>query len=121
MLNALEIILHENAQPSKLQEDHPMWQQEFTWFFALSHQESCAAVHTPSPQGYSWRMRMSPSRSGHGRDLACPKNAQAAPLLAAGGNEGLGRGAQCPLPKAGCGCIWGTCAFLTSACGKAKP
>src|SRR6266853_299787 len=32
------------------------------------------------------------------------KNAQAAPLLAAGGNEGLWQGAQCPLPKAGCGC-----------------
>jgi hypothetical protein len=45
MLNALGIILHENAKPSKLQEDHPMWQQEFTWFFALFHQESCSAIN----------------------------------------------------------------------------
>jgi hypothetical protein len=45
MLNALGIILHENAKPSTLQEDHPMWQQEFTWFFALFHQESCSAIN----------------------------------------------------------------------------
>jgi hypothetical protein len=38
ILNALGIILHENAQPPK-QEDDPMWQQEFTWFFALFHHE----------------------------------------------------------------------------------
>ena len=40
-----------------------MWQQEFTWFFALFHQESCSAVNTPSPKGDSWRIRMSPSRT----------------------------------------------------------
>src|SRR6266853_3396922 len=34
----LGVILHENAQPPK-QEDDPMWQQEFTWFFALFHRE----------------------------------------------------------------------------------
>jgi hypothetical protein len=38
ILNALGIILHENAQPPN-QEDDPMWQQEFTWFFALFHHE----------------------------------------------------------------------------------
>jgi hypothetical protein len=38
ILNALGIILHANAQPPK-QEDDPMWQQEFTWFFALFHHE----------------------------------------------------------------------------------
>jgi hypothetical protein len=38
ILNAVGIILHENAQNCK-QEDHPMWQQEFTWFFAIFHQE----------------------------------------------------------------------------------
>jgi len=38
ILNALGIILHENAQPTS-QEDHPMWQQEFTWFFVLFHHE----------------------------------------------------------------------------------
>jgi hypothetical protein len=38
ILNALEIILHENVHPPK-QEDDPMWQQEFTWFFALFHHE----------------------------------------------------------------------------------
>jgi hypothetical protein len=38
ILNALGIILHENAQTTR-QEDHPMWQQEFTWFFALFHHE----------------------------------------------------------------------------------
>jgi len=107
MLNALEIILHEHAQPSKLQEDHPVWQQEFTWFFALFHQESCSAVHTPSPQGYSWRMQMSPSRSGHGRNLACPKNAQAAPLLAAGGMRALGGGLNAPCQRQGVGVFGG--------------
>lgn len=35
---ALGIILHENATTIKL-EDHPMWLQEFTWFFAIFHQE----------------------------------------------------------------------------------
>ena len=45
MLNAVGIILHENAKPSTLQEDHPMWQQEFTWFFVLFHQESCSAIN----------------------------------------------------------------------------
>jgi hypothetical protein len=35
---ALGIILHENANVPKL-EDDPMWQQEFTWFFVLFHQE----------------------------------------------------------------------------------
>jgi hypothetical protein len=39
ILNALGIILHENAQSSQQQEDDPMWQQEFTWFFALFHHE----------------------------------------------------------------------------------
>jgi hypothetical protein len=39
ILNALGIILHENAQSAKQQEDDPMWQQEFTWFFALFHHE----------------------------------------------------------------------------------
>jgi hypothetical protein len=39
ILNALGIILHENAQSSKPQEDDPMWQQEFTWFFACFHHE----------------------------------------------------------------------------------
>ena len=39
MLNAFGIILHENAQSAKQQEDDPMWQQEFTWFFALFHHE----------------------------------------------------------------------------------
>jgi hypothetical protein len=29
------------------------------------------------------------------------KNAQAAPLLAAGGNEGVWQGARCPLPNGG--------------------
>jgi hypothetical protein len=38
ILNALGIILHENAKPPN-QEDDPMWQQEFTWFFALFHHE----------------------------------------------------------------------------------
>jgi len=38
ILNAVEIILHEHAQPPT-QEDNPMWQQEFTWFFALLHHE----------------------------------------------------------------------------------
>ena len=33
----------------------------------------------------------------------CAKNAQAAPLLAAGGNEWLWQRAQCPLPKLGRG------------------
>src|SRR5713101_2122668 len=32
------IILHENAKFPK-QEDHPMWPQEFTWFFAIFHHE----------------------------------------------------------------------------------
>jgi len=35
MLNAVGIILHENAKPSQLQEDHPMWQQEFTTFHRI--------------------------------------------------------------------------------------
>lgn len=39
MLNALGIILHENAQTSQQQEANPMWQQEFTWFFVLFHHE----------------------------------------------------------------------------------
>src|SRR5207245_3200126 len=39
ILNAFGITLHENAIWSKLQEDNPMWQQEFTWFFALFHHE----------------------------------------------------------------------------------
>jgi hypothetical protein len=39
ILNALGIILHENAQSAKQQEDDPMWQQEFTWFFACFHDE----------------------------------------------------------------------------------
>jgi hypothetical protein len=39
ILNALGIILHANAQSSKPQEDDPMWQQEFTWFFACFHHE----------------------------------------------------------------------------------
>ena len=52
MLNALGIILHENAKPSKLQEDHPMWQQEFTWFFALFHQSSLSRLRVRStPEG----------------------------------------------------------------------
>jgi hypothetical protein len=38
MLNALGIILHENANPPT-REDDPMWQQEFTWVFALFHHE----------------------------------------------------------------------------------
>jgi hypothetical protein len=38
ILLALGIILHENATTTK-EEDHPMWKQEFTWFFALFHQE----------------------------------------------------------------------------------
>jgi len=38
ILKALGIILHENAKFPK-QEDHPMWPQEFTWFFALFHHE----------------------------------------------------------------------------------
>src|SRR5262245_58099995 len=38
ILNALGIILHENAK-SPTPEDDPMWQQEFTWFFALFHHE----------------------------------------------------------------------------------
>jgi len=38
ILNALGVILHENAQITR-QEDHPMWQQEFTWFFVLFHRE----------------------------------------------------------------------------------
>jgi len=33
ILNAFGITLHENAIWSQLQEDNPMWQQEFTWFF----------------------------------------------------------------------------------------
>lgn len=45
MLNALEIILHETAKPSKLQEDHPMWQHEFTWFFALFHPLSLSRLN----------------------------------------------------------------------------
>jgi len=32
------MILYENAKTTR-QEDHPMWQQEFTWFFALFHHE----------------------------------------------------------------------------------
>jgi len=32
------MILHENAKTTK-QEDHPMWPQEFIWFFAIFHQE----------------------------------------------------------------------------------
>ena len=32
------MILYENAKTPR-QEDHPMWQQEFTWFFALFHHE----------------------------------------------------------------------------------
>jgi hypothetical protein len=39
ILHALGIILHENAQTSQQQEANPMWQQEFTWFFALFHHE----------------------------------------------------------------------------------
>jgi hypothetical protein len=39
MMNALGIILHENAQTSQHQEANPMWQQELTWFFALFHHE----------------------------------------------------------------------------------
>jgi hypothetical protein len=39
ILNALGIILHENAQTSQQQEANPMWQQELTWFFALFHHE----------------------------------------------------------------------------------
>ena len=35
---ALGIILYENAQTIK-PEDHPMWPQEFIWFFAIFHQE----------------------------------------------------------------------------------
>src|SRR5882724_1915300 len=35
---ALGIILHENAKTIK-PEDHPMWPQEFIWFFAIFHQE----------------------------------------------------------------------------------
>jgi len=35
---ALGIILHENAQTIK-PEDHPMWPQEFIWFFAIFYQE----------------------------------------------------------------------------------
>jgi hypothetical protein len=31
----------------------------------------------------------------------CAKSAQAAPLLAAGGNEGVWQGARCPLPNGG--------------------
>jgi hypothetical protein len=38
ILNALGIILHEYAK-RPIQEDDPMWQQEFTWFFALFHHE----------------------------------------------------------------------------------
>jgi len=38
ILKALGIILHENAKTTK-QEDHPMWPQEFIWFFAIFHQE----------------------------------------------------------------------------------
>jgi hypothetical protein len=39
ILNAFGIILHENAQTAKQQEDDPMWQQEFTWFFAFFQHE----------------------------------------------------------------------------------
>jgi len=39
MMNALGIILHENAQTSQQQEANPMWQHELTWFFALFHHE----------------------------------------------------------------------------------
>ena len=35
MLNAVGIILHENAKRSELQEDHPMWQQAFTIFHRI--------------------------------------------------------------------------------------
>ena len=35
---ALGIILHENAKTIK-PEDHPMWPQEFIWFFAIFYQE----------------------------------------------------------------------------------
>jgi hypothetical protein len=35
ILTTLGIILHENAQTAKQQEDDPMWQQEFPWFFAF--------------------------------------------------------------------------------------
>jgi len=38
ILKAFGIILHENAKTTK-QEDHPMWPQEFIWFFAIFHQE----------------------------------------------------------------------------------
>jgi hypothetical protein len=38
ILKALEIILHENVKTTK-QEDDPMVPQDFTWFFALFHQE----------------------------------------------------------------------------------
>jgi hypothetical protein len=38
ILNPLGIILHENATPPP-QEDDLMLKQEFTWFFALFHQE----------------------------------------------------------------------------------
>jgi hypothetical protein len=36
--SSLGIILHENAKTIK-PEDHPMWPQEFIWFFAIFHQE----------------------------------------------------------------------------------
>ena len=32
MLKAVGMIIHENATPSKLQKDRPMWQQECTTF-----------------------------------------------------------------------------------------
>jgi hypothetical protein len=35
---ALRIILHENAKTIQ-PEDHPMWPQEFIWFFTIFHQE----------------------------------------------------------------------------------
>jgi hypothetical protein len=38
ILIALGIILYENAKTIK-PEDHPMWPQEFIWFFAIFHQE----------------------------------------------------------------------------------
>jgi hypothetical protein len=46
ILNALGIIVHENAQTTR-QENHPVRQQEFTWFFALFHQKQ-AQVRSPA-------------------------------------------------------------------------